>query len=85
MNSKLGTIVSTVLMLAGITLWSVSVLAADNVSSLPASASQKDTRELAANANRAAANDAVVRIGAANRLDLDIELIGRTAVRIAGN
>ncbi|MEQ8208177.1 MAG: hypothetical protein RIA65_18530 [Woeseia sp.] len=85
MNSKLGTIVSTVLMLAGITLWSVSVLAADNVSSLSASASQKDTRELAADANRAAANDAVIRIGAANRLDLDIELIGRTAVKIAGN
>ncbi len=85
MNSKLGTIVSTSLMLAGITLWSVSVLAADNVSSLPASAAQKDTRELAADANRAAANDAVVRIGAANRLDLDIELIGRTAVSIAGN
>ena len=85
MNSKLGTIVSTTLMLAGISLWSVSILAAENVNSLPAAESQKDTRELAADANRAAANDAVTRIRAANRLDLDIELIGRTSVSIAGN
>ena len=85
MNSKLGTIVSTTLMLAGVAFWSVSILAAENPASLPATASLEDSRALAADANRAAADDAVVRINAANRLDLDIDLIGRTSLQIAGN
>ncbi len=85
MNSKLGTTISTLLMLAGITLWSVSVMAADDVTSLPAATSQNETRAVAENANRAAANDAALRIRAVTRLDLDIELVGRTSVRIAGN
>lgn len=85
MNSKLGTTVSTILMLAGIAFWSVSILAAENPASVVDKASQQDTRVLAAEANREAANDAVIRIRASNRLDLDIDLIGLTSVQIAGN
>lgn len=85
MNSKLGTTISTLLMLAGIAFWSVSVMAADEVTRQPAATSQNETRALAEIANRAAANDASIRIRAVTRLDLDIELVGRTSVRIAGN
>jgi hypothetical protein len=84
MNSKLGTVFSTILIIAGVMLFSVNALAADSAVSESPETSQEQTRAQAESANRAAANDAVKRIRAANRLDLDIELIGRTEVRIAG-
>lgn len=85
MNSKLGTFVSTVLMLIVVMLWSVSILADDNLSSETAAESRSETRELAADANREAVDAAVDRIRETTRLDLDIELVGRTSVQIAGD
>jgi hypothetical protein len=83
MNSKFGLILSTVLMLGGISLWSVSILAAEGVAA--SSEAKLDARSSAADAHREAAVDAVKSIEADNKFDLDIELIGRTSIQIAGD
>lgn len=83
MNSRFGIFLSTVLMLASIALWSVTVLADDG--SYAETAVRDKTRQSADDAHREAAADAVKRIREASKLDLDIELIGRTSRKTASN
>jgi hypothetical protein len=81
MYSKLGTTISTILMLGFLALWSVSVLAADGVNAEHVSS---DTAvEIAAAAHQEAAEDAIRATREEIRLDLDIQLIGRTSVQVA--
>lgn len=85
MNSKLGTFVSTALMLGGVMLWSVSVLA-DEIEPAPqADLPQQETRVLAADAHREAVDLAVLRMRESARIDLDIELHVRTSVQVSGD
>lgn len=81
MNSKLGTFLTTVLILVGITLWSVSVLADDHVDTR--TESRVEARQSADDAHREAARDAVGRIKASAKLELDIGLTDRTSGLIA--
>jgi len=83
MNSKFGTLLTTVLILIGITLWSVSVLAADQDDAV--AETRVETRQSAGNANREAALDAVSRIKASAKLNLDIELTDHISVLVASN
>lgn len=81
MYSKLGTTISTILMLGFLALWSVSVLAADGGNAQDVSS---DTAvELAASAHEEAAKDAIRAAREEVKLDLDIQLIGRTSVQMA--
>jgi len=83
MNSKFGIFVSTALMLAGIALWSVTVLADEHTAA--ETAVRHETLEGALEAHREAAADAAERIKASSKLDLDIELIGRTSKQVASD
>lgn len=85
MNSKLGTLLSIVLMLAGIALFSVTVLAAEPVAvEVPAASAASATVQLAAIANEEAVREAALSIQTLNKLDLDIRLVGPTSVQVAG-
>lgn len=81
MNSKFGTFLTTVLILVGITLWSVSVLADDHVDTR--AESRVEARQSADDAHREAARDAVGRIKATAKMDFDIGLTDRNSVLIA--
>jgi TRAP-type C4-dicarboxylate transport system substrate-binding protein len=83
MNSRLGVFLTTVLMLGGIALWSVTVLADEQVEAN--STVRAEARESAHNAHHEAAADAAKRIKASSKLDLDIELVGRTSTQVAGD
>lgn len=83
MNSRFGTFLTTVLILLGITLWSVSVLADDHVDTR--AESRVEARQSADDAHREAALDAVGRIKASTKVDLDIDLTDRTLVLAARN
>jgi len=84
MNSKLGTILSIVLMLVGILLFSVSVLAAEPVpAAAPTVSAVSTTVRLAAIANEEAVREAARSIQSANKLDLNIRLVGPTSVQLA--
>lgn len=83
MNSKFGTFLTTVLILVGITLWSVSVLAADQDDTR--AESRIEARQSADDAHREAARDAVGRIKASAKLSFDIGLTDRTAVLASSN
>jgi len=50
-----------------------------------ATAPQQETRDQAAEAHREAADDAVVRISAATRLELDVSLPTRTQALVSGD
>lgn len=85
MNSKLGTLLSIVLMLVGIALFSVTVLAAEPVAvEVPAASAASATVQLAAIANEEAVREAALSIQTLNKLDLDIRLVGPTSVQVAG-
>ena len=60
-------------------------LAAGNADAEPAADLRSETRAQAEDAARMAANDAVVRMRAATRLDLAVELPGRTVAQTAGD
>ena len=70
-------------------LFAASAALADDLDEVAAAtaATTADTaelnRNLAASANTAAVEDAIEGVLAANKLDLDIRLIGRTSVKIA--
>ena len=84
MNSKLGTLLSIVLMLVGIALFSVSVLAAEPVAvEVPAASKDSTTALLGAIANEEAVREAARSIQMLNKLDLDIRLVGPTSVQVA--
>jgi len=84
MNSKLGTILSIVLMLVGILLFSVTVLAAEPVAAeAPATIAVNTTVRLAAIANEEAVREAARSIQTLSKLDLDIRLVGPTSVQTA--
>ncbi|NOX71060.1 MAG: hypothetical protein GXP15_17915 [Gammaproteobacteria bacterium] len=84
MNSKLGTILSIVLTLIVIALFSVSVLAAEPVSTEAATDSTANlTMRLAAVANEEAVREAARSIQSDSKLDLDIRLVGPTSVQLA--
>ena len=84
MNSKLGTILSIVLTLIVIALFSVSVLAAEPVLTEAATDSTANlTVRLAAVANEEAVREAARSIQSDSKLDLDIRLVGPTSVQLA--
>lgn len=84
MNSKLGTLLSIVLMLVVIALFSVSVLAAEPVSAeAPAASAVSMSVRLAAVANEEAVLEAARSIQSGSKLDLDIRLVGPTSVQLA--
>lgn len=84
MNSKLGTLLSIVLMLVGIALFSMSVLAAEPVAAeVPAASTGSTTARLAAIANEEAVREAASSIQTLNKLDLDIRLVSPTSVQVA--
>lgn len=83
MNSKLGTLLSIVLMLVGIALFSASVLAAAPVAVEVVTTSMQTTTQLATIANEEAVREAARSIQALNKLDLDIRLVGPTSVQVA--
>lgn len=84
MNSKLGTLLSIVLMLVGIALFSVTVLAAESVATdVPTASADSTTARLAAIANEEAVREAARSIQTLNRLDLDIRLVVPTSVQVA--
>lgn len=83
MNSKLGTLLSIVLMLVGIALFSASVLAAAPVAVEVVTTSTQTTTQLATIANEEAVREAARSIQALNKLDLDIRLVGPTSVQVA--
>lgn len=85
MNSTLGTIAATLILLAGFVFGSGSAFAAGNADAEPAADLRSETRAQAEDAARTAANDAVVRMRAATRLDLAVELPGRTVAQTAGD
>lgn len=83
MNSKLGSLLSIVLMLVGSALFAASVLAAEPVAVEVATASTATTTRLATIANEEAVREAARSIQALNKLDLDIRLVGPTSVKVA--
>ncbi len=82
MNSKLGTLLSIVLMLVGIALFSASVLAAAPVAVEVVTTRTQTTTQLATIANEEAVREAARSIQALNKLDLDIRLVGPTSVQV---
>lgn len=83
MNSKFGTFLTTALILIGITLWSVSVLAADPEDAV--AESRVETRQSGDDAHHEAALEAVGRIKASAKLDLDIELAVHSSALATSN
>ncbi len=83
MNSKLGSLLSIVLMLVGSALFAASVLAAEPVAVEVATTSTATTTRLATIANEEAVREAARSIQALNKLDLDIRLVGPTSVKVA--
>ena len=83
MNSKLGTLLSIVLMLVGIALFSASVLAAAPVAVEVVTTRTTTTTQLATIANEEAAREAARSIQALNKLGLDIRFVGPTSVQVA--
>ncbi len=88
MNSKIAMFISTVLMLASITIWSVSVLSAEPMTTetpaiTPIEVVDTSTTGVARRANEEAANEAVRSIQSDIRLDLDIRLIATTGQKLA--
>ena len=86
MNSKLGTTLSTLIIIVGIVIWSATVLAAESVSRETAAkdTSIKDSAaRLATSANEEAVREAARSIQARTKLDLDIRLVGPTSIRLA--
>lgn len=85
MKSNLGTIASTVLLVAGLATWPGYTPAAEVAETSAAADPRSETRAQAQDAARAAANDAVNRMRAATQLDLNVELPGRTSAMTAGD
>jgi hypothetical protein len=88
MNSKTAMFVSILMLLASITIWSVSVLSAEPVGIETPSPRTTDTAStspssIAAQAIEEAAIEAALSIQSSNRLDLDIRLIGATELQLA--
>ena len=88
MNSKIAMFISMVLMLTSITIWSVSVLSAETMTTeSPATprleAVDTSTTGVARRANEEAANEAVRSIQSDIRLDLDIRLIATMGQKLA--
>ncbi len=83
MNSRLGK-PRYLAPLACLLLWSVGAHA-DQASEATAAAPQKETRVQAENAVRESVNDALVRISAATRLELDVDLPARAATPVSGD
>jgi hypothetical protein len=88
MNSKIAMFISLILMLGSITIWSVSELSAETMSTEilatpPAEAVDTSTTGVARRANEEAANEAVRSIQSDNRLDLDIRLIATAGEKLA--
>ena len=88
MNSKTAMFVSILLMMASITIWSVSGLSAEPVEIETRGPNTTDavsssTSTLAGLAIEEAANEAALSIQSSNRLDLDIRLIGATELKLA--
>jgi hypothetical protein len=68
----------------GVTSAMAEERAASDPGTIPAARIQEASREQARAANEAAAREAAVAVKANSRLNLDIQLIGRTSVLIAG-
>ncbi len=84
MHSKTGQIVSIILFLGLILFWSASILAAEPAAESTTEAERTSVR-IANDAALAAADDAVSRIVADARSDLDIRLAGHTSEQVAAN
>jgi hypothetical protein len=88
MNSKTAMFVSILLILASITIWSVSVPSEEPVeikspTPFTTGAVSSSPSIRAGQAIEAAANEAALSIQSSNRLDLDIRLIGGTELKLA--
>jgi len=84
MNNRIGIFFSTLLMVAGVMFWSVSILANDIVGAeVSARAPAEATLEIAAAAAAESAAEAAEAIRDVSKLDLDIRLIGQTSVQVA--
>lgn len=83
MNSRLGK-PRLVASLAILMFWSVGTHA-DQASETTAAAPQHETRVQAENAVRESVNDALVRMSAATRLELDVDLPARAATPVSGD
>ena len=84
MNNKFGTLLSVVVILFAIAIWSTSVLAAepDDVEA-PDRTIDAATVRLAVSANEEAVREASRSIQKRNRLDLDIRLVAATSSPLA--
>ena len=84
MYSKTGQIVSTILILGLILFWSASILGAE-LAAESATEAEENSLRIATDAALEAADDAVSRIAADARSDLDIRLAGHTSEQVAAN
>ena len=84
MNSSLGN-AWIAASLASLLLWSAGVHADQASNEKAAADTQQETREQAENAFRESINDALVRISAATRLALDVDLPARAAPPVSGD
>lgn len=83
MNSRAGIFFSTLLIIAGVVLFSATILAEEvQVSDLTV---QREMRVSADAAHREAAREAVERIKAESKPDLDIGLLDHTSTLVAGD
>ena len=84
MNNKFGTLLSVVVILFAIAIWSTSVLASEpDAVEVPARSIDAATVRLAVSANEEAVREASRSIRKRNRLDLDIRLVAPTSSPVA--
>lgn len=83
MNSRLGIFFSTLLIIAGVILFSATILAEEVT--VNDSTVRHEMRASADAAHREAAREAVERLKADSKPDLDIAFVARTSVPVAGD
>ena len=85
-NKRIRLAISTSFLALGLGLVTAPALAGDSdepAAETVTSTPDQHSRETARAANEAAVSEAVIAVMEANRLDLDIRLIGRTSVTVA--
>lgn len=89
MNTKIGQLVSTLLIIGLALFWSVSILAADNVAAGPDDAAETSVA-IAADATEEAVDAAVASIAKDNKIELDnieldLPMIDRSSLQVAAD
>ena len=90
MNTKLGQLLSTLLIIGLALFWSMSILAAENAAADDSADAAEASVVIAADANEEAADAAVAAITRETKVELDeveldLPMVARSSVQIAAN